>query len=128
MSSIREHLQSDYLRSEFKLITPKIDSAWPHAPELRRLINGNVSLDQIFERVTIPILIAYDSRAVRDHDRECEQFRAAFKTEMLHGWQSFADRIGSPNPLPVQVRLFLAPLGSKTILTNELERRLQGWR
>ena len=47
-ASVREHLQTDYLKSEFGLITPKIDDAWPYARQVRQLIDGNMSLDQVF--------------------------------------------------------------------------------
>jgi hypothetical protein len=104
-----------------------IDESWPHAAELLQLINRNTSLDQIFKHVTVPVLIAYDSRAVRDHDRECEEFCAAFEEEMQLGLRSFADKVGDLGPMRVQVRLLLAPLGSKEALVNELNRRLPTW-
>lgn len=122
--SIRKHIQSDCLRSEFGIITDLIDDSWPHAMQLRRLISRNTSLDQIFQRVTIPVLVAYDSRTVRDHHRECDEFLNSFRAEMMHGWQSFASQIGRPDPFPVQVRLFLAPLATKKDLVRELDRRL----
>jgi hypothetical protein len=127
LKSIREHLQADYLKYDFSVITPLIDDAWPHARAVRQLIDGNVSLDRVFQRVTIPVLLAYDSPAVHGHSGECAEFRAAFEAEMLDGWERFS-RQCSARPLPVQVRLFLAPLGSKKELIGELDRRLVGWR
>jgi len=127
LSSVRGHLQTDYLKYEFGLITPKIDNSWPHAREVRQLIDGNVSLDRIFQRVTIPVLLAYDSPAVRSHSKECAEFRSAFEAEVRDGWERFS-RQCSTAALPVQVRLFLAPLASKQALVSELDRRLPGWR
>jgi hypothetical protein len=126
LSSIRTHLETDYLRGEFSLITPKIDDSWPHARAVRQLIHENVPIQHVFQRVTIPVLLAYDSPAVRGHDKECAEFRIAFEAEMRDGWQRFARHaIGD---LPVQVRLLLAPLGSKQAVVDELDRRLPGWR
>jgi hypothetical protein len=126
LASVRGHLQADYLKSEFSLITPKIDDAWPYARQVRQLIDGNVSLDQVFERVTIPVLVAYESPTVQAYSRDCAEFRAAFEAEMRDGWQRFA-RQCSPRPLPVQFRLFFAPLQSKQALVSELDRRLPRW-
>ena len=126
LASVREHLQTDYLKSEFGLITPKIDDAWPYARQVRQLIDGNMSLDQVFERVTIPVLLAYESPAVQGYSRDCAEFRAAFETEMRDGWARFSRQYSS-RPLPVRVRLFLAPLESKQALVGELDRRLPGW-
>lgn len=126
LASVRAHLQTDYLKSEFRLITPKIDDAWPYARQVRQLIDQNVSLDAVFERVTIPVLLAYESPAVQGHSRDCAEFRAAFETEMRDGWERFSRQF-SPGSLPVGIRLFLAPLQSKTALVAELDRRLPGW-
>src|SRR5690606_11582161 len=38
------HMQHDYLRSEFALITDKIEDDHPHADELRRLMHPTTSL------------------------------------------------------------------------------------
>ena len=123
LASIRQHLDTNYLKSEFSLITPKIDGAWPYARQVQQLIDGNLSLDRVFERITVPVLVAYDSKAVANHTRDTAEFRAAFESETRGYWGQF-ERQYSRQPLPVRVRLFLAPLGSKQALVGELDRRL----
>jgi hypothetical protein len=127
IASVRAHLQTDYLRGEFCLITDKIDDSWPYARQVRHLIHENVSLDHVFRRVTIPVLLAYDSPAVRGHSGECAEFIAAFEKEMLDGWKRFASQATNIT-VPVRVRLFLAPLGSKHALADEIDRMLPAWR
>jgi hypothetical protein len=126
LTSLRQHVDTDYLRGDFALITGKIDDTWPHARSVRRLIHENTPIEQVFECVTIPVLLAYDSPAVRDHDKDSAQFHAAFAAEMQEGWERFKQ--GCSSSLPVKVRLFLAPLGSKRLLVEEIDRRLPGWR
>ncbi|MCI0687383.1 MAG: DUF1837 domain-containing protein [Sporichthyaceae bacterium] len=126
LASIKQHIATDYLRGEFALITDKIDDSWRHAAAIRRLIHENVPIEEVFERITIPVLLTYDSTAVQAHDRVSREFLAEFESEMRDGWKRFADRLG--DILPVQVRLLLAPLGSKRDLVAELDERLPGWR
>ena len=126
LASVREHMATDYLKSEFRLITPKIDDTWPYARQVRQLIDGNVSLDAVFERVTVPVLLAYESPAVQGYSRDCAEFRTAFEKEMRDGWQRFCRQLSS-RPLPVGVRLFLAPLDSKKALVSELDKRIVGF-
>jgi hypothetical protein len=126
LGSIRAHLATDYLRGEFALITDKIDDAWPYAAAVRALIHENVPIQQVFRCVTIPVLLAYDSPTVQAHDKVCAEFLIAFEAEMRDGWARFTR--GCTAALPVQVRLFLAPLGSKRALVEEVDRRLSGWR
>jgi hypothetical protein len=127
ISSIRAHLQTDYLRGEFCLITDKIDDSWQYAMQVRQLIHENVSLDLVFERVTVPVLLAYDSPAVGGHSGECAEFISAFEKEMREGWERFSSQATNIT-IPVRVRLFLAPLGSKRALVAEIDRMLPGWR
>jgi Cap4 SAVED domain len=124
LTSIRAHLGTDYLRGEFSLITDKIDNSWPYAQPVRRLIHENVPIQDVFRRITIPVLLAYDSPAVGAHHQECAEFSMAFAAEMRAGWERFARGC----PVPVQVRLFLAPLGSKQALVDEIDGRLPAWR
>jgi hypothetical protein len=126
LDSIGGHLATNYLRGEFALITDKIDESWPHATAVRRLIHENVPIDEVFQTITIPVLLTYDSPTLQAHDRVSGEFLAEFETEMRDGWKRFADRLG--DILPVQVRLLLAPLASKRDLIAELDRRLPGWR
>jgi hypothetical protein len=126
VSSLQVHLNTDYLRGEFALVTDKIDGSWRHAREVRRLIHENTSMQDVFTRVTVPVLLAYDSSVVRSHTRVTARFISAFESEMREGHLRFArtcDRL-----LPVNVRLFLAPLASKRQLVTELERRVPAWR
>ena len=97
-----------------------------HAQQVRQLIDGNVSLDVVFERVTIPVLVAYESPAVQGYSRDCAEFRAVFEAEMRDGWARFSCQC-SARPLPVGVRLFFAPLQSKQALVKELDRGRPGW-
>ena len=124
ITSLRAHFKTDYLRGEFALVTDKIDSSWKHAHEVRRLIHENAPIQEVFSRVTVPVLLAYDSPAVGSHTQVTAQFISDFKSEMNEGFKRFATSYDGS--LPVKVRLFLAPLASKRQLITELERRLPG--
>jgi hypothetical protein len=126
VSSLQIHMKTDYLRGEFALVTDKIDSSWRHAHEVRQLIHENTPIQDVFTRVTVPVLIAYDSPTVRNHTGVTAQFISAFEAEVREGHRRFAR--GCHQLLPVKVRLFLAPLAAKRLLVDELERRVPAWR
>ena len=79
LNDLDEHTNRDYLRTELAIIAEKIDDDHPHAAELRTLMHPNSSLDAVFRKIVIPVLIAYDSEATRDHDKVCEDYRGALK-------------------------------------------------
>lgn len=123
-AELTEHLAADYLRREFLLIENKIDDAWPHAADLRSLINSNTSLDQVFKRLVIPVLFTYESSAVASSTAHDDEYATAFESEVRALYQEFATKIGK---IPVQIRLFMIPLANKDHLVTALDAKLKTW-
>jgi len=121
---INEHVQTNYLRSEFMLISNKIDDSWQHASALKKLLDPNTSLDEVFKRACIPVLLTYDSAVIAAHNVCDGDYKAGFKDEIMTHWEAF-----SRNGLPTDVRihLFLLPLKSKKELITFLDERLKSW-
>ncbi|HWA25582.1 MAG TPA: DUF1837 domain-containing protein [Lacunisphaera sp.] len=62
VDELKKHTEIEYLRDEFLLIKGKIDPNWPHAAELDQLLSSNTSLDVIFSKACVPVLLTYDTR------------------------------------------------------------------
>lgn len=128
---IVDHLDTDYLRSEFILIQNKIDPAWPEADALKKLISSNVSLDQVFKRACIPVLLTYDSDAVKSStetsqeyiDRLLLEISDAYKSLREKLAKSYSERFGTA--LPVTVHVILIPLKDKKELIKAMDDRLK---
>lgn len=125
LGDLEEHLERDYLRAEFALISDKIDSSHPHAGELRVLMHPNTSLDAVFDRIVVPVLVAYNSASTQAHDRDCAQYREDLEAEVRRAWMRFGR--GLDTNLPVTVRLLLVPMATKQTLTEALDRELAAW-
>ncbi|MBB5788804.1 Hachiman antiphage defense system protein HamA [Jiangella mangrovi] len=119
------HLEADYLRSEFALVSSKIDDDHPHAGELRRLMHPHSSLDEVFARVVVPILLTYDSGSTLAHSRVCPEYETALEAEVRQIWRTLNDRLDGR--IPAEVRLFLVPLADKTAFEQALKAELQKW-
>ncbi len=119
---ISAHLQRNYLRSEFTAIVNKLDPKWPHADKLRKLLDLNNSLDDIFDAVCIPVLLTYNSDVVGSHREVTTTFLAAFKTEVETHHHSFAS---GTLPGGIRVHLFLFPMKSKTDLVAAFDSKLR---
>jgi hypothetical protein len=125
LNELQEHLDSDYLRNEFALVASKIGDDHPHATELRRLMHKNTSLDEVFDRLVIPILVTYDSSSTLAHTKVCPEYVTDLKAEVRRIWLKLKNKL--PSGLPVAFRLFLVPLGDKAALQNELTTELRKW-
>ncbi|MBI5762385.1 MAG: DUF1837 domain-containing protein [Planctomycetes bacterium] len=125
---LHTHLETDYLRNEFLLISGKIDDASPHAPTLRKLVEPNTSLDEVFKRACIPVLLTYDSDCIAGHTQCNAAYGAAFEKELRANYQDFVTKLaGKPIPKEVRVHLILVPLKSKTELVEKLDAKLKVW-
>lgn len=122
VKELEDHTQRDYMRSECAAITNKIDGQWPQAGRLKKLLNPNTSLDEIFDAVCIPVLLTYDSPCISGHQSLTASFRAAFEAEVLAHRDNFA---GRKLPENVRIHLFLFPLKSKQELMKAFDQRLK---
>lgn len=124
VKELEAHTEHDYLRREAAAITNKIDDRWPHANRLKKLLDINTSLDEVFDAMVIPVLLTYNSDAVNAHQRVCDEFHAAFKEEVENHHDTFSEK-----PLPtVRIHLFLVPLKDKETLVTHLDEELRRWR
>jgi hypothetical protein len=124
VEEINDHVQTNYLRSEFMLISNKIDDSWQHASALKKLLDPNTSLDEVFKRACIPVLLTYDSPVITTNEVCNAEYEAAFKKEILSHWESFRSK---NLPTEIRIHLFLLPLKSKNELITILDERLKSW-
>lgn len=124
VKELDEHMERDYLRDEFVLIGGKIDPRWKHAEELKKLLSPNTSLDQIFNRVCIPVLLTYDSECISKHNECSAEYCDNFHDEIMMHYASFSEK---KLPANVTLHLFLLPLKAKKDLIKVLDSKLKGW-
>ncbi len=121
---LEEHLQADYLKSEFLAIVNKIDAAWPHADELKKLLDEKTSLDQVFKAFCIPVLLTYDGPTTAKYDESSDAYKEDLVQEIADIRKRFEDR----NPsIPHRIHLFLLPLKTKEALLTALDEKLRTW-
>lgn len=121
IAELREHTDTNYLRSEFVAITNKLDDKWPLAEDLRQMLPRTRSLDEIFSEICIPVLLTYDSPTVQSHSRLSDEYEAAFRKEVCEHWEHFREALPD---LPLRVHLFLLPLEEKARLVEEMHKAL----
>ncbi len=124
VKELQQHMERDYLREEFAAIVRKIDPRWPQASLLTKLLDPNSSLDEIFNRICVPVMLTYNSPCIIKHSRVCAEFKASFIDEVKRHHGSFSDK---PLPKHVRVHLFLLPLKNKADLAKILLARLRLW-
>jgi hypothetical protein len=137
--SLAEHLDADYLRGEFAVVADKIDDAHPHAEQLRRLLHPNCRLEDVFQRVVLPVFVTYDSAATAGHEAVTSDYLAELDAEALAAvttmrrhltsWRTRLAAAGdtAAADLHIDVRLFLLPMADKDRLVEEIDQELASW-
>jgi len=124
VKEIVEHLDHNYLRSEFIAIINKIDNQWPHASKLKLLLHEDTSLDEVFESFCIPVLITYDSNAVASHQAATSTYKAAIKDEVSKLAFKFTAKA---LPIDHKIHVFFVPMNTKKDLISSLNTKLKAW-
>jgi len=119
-----KHTEVDYLKAEFAAITNKIDDTWPYADRLRRLLHRNVSLDEVFDAMCIPVFLTYDSPAIASHRAVTAPFDKTFSSEVRKHYVTFSTKLPA---MRCKVHLFLLPLKSKADLVAAFDEGLRRW-
>jgi Cap4 SAVED domain len=128
VAEIEDHTQRDYLKDEFLWIKGKIDDASEHAAQLRKLLSPNTSLDVVFKRACIPVLLTYESDCLAGHDECSVEYCDAFESELRRHHANFLRKLGEiALPEGLVVRLFLLPLHVKETLIEALDENLRTW-
>lgn len=130
-AEIVDHLETDYLRSEFLLIKNKIDPAWPEANSLKELLKESVSLDDVFQRACIPVLLTYDSDVVQKSSKSNQAYLDQIRDEVATAHKKMRAKLKKEyearfsEALPLTVHVILIPLKDKIALIGALDKRLK---
>lgn len=126
VAELQDHLVTDYLRLEFAAVADKIDSNWPYAEKLKKLFLPETSLDDVFERAVIPVMLTYDSHSVSNFTSDSAEYRAEIESEIREAFAYFVERLATkPLPREVIIRLVLIPLNTKELLVEAFDTRLK---
>lgn len=128
---IIDHLETDYLKTEFLLINNKIDPKWPEAESLQKLLAENTSLDKIFKRACIPILLTYESNVTKNSYETGAVYLDSIRDEMRSEYVKMRYKLDEAyqsrfkEKLPLTVHVILIPLSEKKALIAALDTRLK---
>jgi hypothetical protein len=123
VTELHQHTAIPYMRSEFAAIWRKVDPDHPHHHALQLLLADNASMDEVFTRLCIPVLLTYDSRTLAAHTKTDARYEAAIITEFERYHQRFS---GSTLPSEIKIILILLPMNDKAKLLERFDAKLKG--
>jgi hypothetical protein len=123
ITSIRKHLDAGILTSEKILIGSKVSKDTPGYSKLEFLFDRDTPLDQIFQRLVVPVLIAYDSASTASYSDD-NSYNEALLTEIAQ----FQSALSTKLPTNISLYCFYFPMHTKQTLVQQFDKRLGGFR
>jgi hypothetical protein len=125
VAELQVHTRTPYLRSEFAAIWRKVDPHSPYRNQLKPLLDGrNLSMDTIFKRLRIPVLLTYDSQTLSRHVRWTADYERAITAEFEKHHREFCQ---AGLPREIDIVLILLPTNTKKHLQAHFDRKLKGF-
>jgi hypothetical protein len=121
-SDVAAHLERDYLRREFSLISTKLPHDIPDIEYWRRLLHGHRRLEEVLDRISIPVICTYSSRLFENFNDVTAEYKKAFIDECVSLNEIFK---GKNVRTDVDVILILLPVPDKQELITSLDKRLK---
>ncbi len=123
-AELEQHYEDGFLRCEFTVVTRYLDPKWEHSTTLLEMLDEHRSLDQIVDRIRVPVLLTYDSGVVDSHESSADPYTRELAAEIEDLHRRFAEK---QLPGEILVHLLLVPLKSKRDLVASLDQKLKAW-
>lgn len=132
VAEIIDHLETDYLRSEFIFIANKIDSSWPEAGALNALIDQSSSIDKVFSSMCIPVLLTYESSATARSTKIDQKYREEIENELTSEFDRLRKSLSEKykdkyqEDFGITLHVLVIPLADKDSFIHSLDKKLKG--
>lgn len=120
---VHEHINADFIRQEFELISRKIPSTIPERDHWLNLMDKHQKLDVIFSSICIALVCTYSSELFKTHSEECDEYFQDLENECLELKKELDSRVEEFKDL--EIFLMLLPVPDKDMLNSELDARLK---
>lgn len=127
VQSIEKHLDSAYMRDEFRIILSQVSPNHELHRRIKSAMSHVRSLDEIRKDIIVPIFITYTSKALAEEEYAPDQQKTRL-TEEAHEIAAKFDNRAKPSTRQYRTHLILFPVQNKAQLTETLNNTLATWR
>lgn len=127
VQSIEKHLESSYMRDEFRIILSQVSPNHEFNQRIKSAMSHIRSLDEIRDDIILPIFITYTSKAL-SKDEYAPRRQISELTEEANEIAAKFRRKIQPSTRKYKTHLILFPVQDKPQLTETLNNTLTTWR
>jgi hypothetical protein len=119
IASVNSHLTHGFLQQEKALVGPLISPSTPGYEKLQWIFDDGTSLDEIVDRMIVPVLITYDSKAVSNYKN-----KYIYLSEILSEMAILKVEASKAGQMSVELIFIYMPIGDKNALAKDFMTRL----
>ncbi len=123
LKSVEPLWDPEFLTEMKALVGPKIEDGAPYAAELAWLFEEETSLDQIIDRIVVPICIAADFDPTKDSTSRTPEYISAVLQELEAARSYFSTRV----PTEIEFVVLMVPMDCKEKLEVAVNRKVQSY-
>jgi hypothetical protein len=120
IASLSAHIDAGFLEETKSLIGPKISKSDPLYEKLSWIFDSSISLDEIIDRMVVPVLIAADCQI----NGEVGSFPANYLSEAKERLLEIQERLLEEYGTELAIVAIYLPLNDKAALEEEFNNRL----
>ena len=122
VSSVKDHLDMGFLKSEKIAIYNKVITETPGYDKIDFLLHIDTSVDEITKRMVIPILITFDSEVLAEAELNDSSYVKAISDEV----STFVDKIITEHGFDkLDLRLLFVPTATKKVLLQKFDKLIK---
>ncbi|NKL25406.1 DUF1837 domain-containing protein [Rhizobium leguminosarum bv. viciae] len=121
IKSIKDHFLDSFINAEKAMIIGHITKDTPFYDDLIKIFRSQTSADELFKKAVFPVLITYESKAVKAVTEITEAFKLGLQSEATEISSKFA---GFLKTKKIKIQLILVPLWEKKLLLDAFDKRL----
>jgi hypothetical protein len=122
LKDMKNHLENDYLRQQFNLVSRKIPAGAKNVQHWRTLLHKNQRLDIIFNSIVIPMVCTYNSDLFLNHNDNTNNYFQEFEEECHKLFKKFSK---GKSVSKVEFILMLLPIPCKDTLNKKLYAKVK---
>ena len=123
VDSVKDMLTRFKDKQEFVTIRHHLDNSDPIAKKAELLLSDATSLDKIKAKITVPILVTYESAVTQKHTVDSEQFRLELAEEIEPFITQYLSETSSIQE--VELHIFFMPLKNKKALVGLFDQFIE---
>lgn len=124
VKSIKDHILPEFLATEKAMIIGHVGKDVPNRDDVIRLFKSHTSSDELIAKAVFPVMIAYESDAVKTHSELTKEYEAMLEEETRDLDKYFMDQTSD---LKIRFHLIFLPMSKKADLLESFDKKLEAF-